>query len=83
MMNDPMAGVGAQPAAAGPEAAQGSLTSGRKEVFDPMAMQLNQQRIERVRSVMGIASGCLVGILGFTGLQGFGMNSGGNWKRSR
>lgn len=43
-----------------------------KEVFSPIVLQVNLQRIDRVRSVMGIASGCSAGILGLTGLQGLG-----------
>lgn len=43
-----------------------------KEVFDPMILQCNLARIERIQSVMGIASGCIAGISGFTGLEGLG-----------
>jgi EMC6 len=42
------------------------------EIVDPYLVQLNLARLERIRSVMGIASGCIAGILGFTGLKGFG-----------
>ena len=64
MMADPMADMGPQ-----------KLDSGamEKEVFDPMILTLNLARIERIRSVMAIASGCIAGISGFTGLQGFGV----------
>jgi EMC6 len=43
------------------------------EIVDPLVVHLNLSRIERIRSVMGIASGCTAGILGLTGLHGFGM----------
>jgi hypothetical protein len=43
-----------------------------KQVFDPMIVQVNLQRIDRIRSVMGIASGCVAGVLGLTGLNGLG-----------
>lgn len=42
------------------------------EIVDPNLVQLNLARLERIRSVMGIASGCIAGIVGFTGLEGFG-----------
>jgi hypothetical protein len=68
MMNDPMAGMGAE--ATGP-ATEDDIHS--KEVFDPMILSFNLQRIERIRSVMGIASGCIAGIAGLTGWEGIGM----------
>ena len=71
MMNDPMAGMGQDPAAS---TTPDDVDS--KEVFDPMILQFNLQRIERVRSVMGIASGCIAGIAGLTGWEGIGMNTG-------
>ena len=67
MMQDPMANLSADPAAQ--VSSDGDNT---KQVFDPMAMQMNLQRIDRIRSVMGIAAGCVAGITGLTGLQGFG-----------
>lgn len=42
------------------------------EIVDPLIVQMNLSRIERIRSVMGIASGCIAGILGLTGMEGFG-----------
>ena len=42
------------------------------EIVDPLIVQMNLSRIERIRSVMGIASGCIAGILGLTGVEGFG-----------
>ena len=67
MMNDPMAGMD-QPVSGPPT---DDIDS--KEVFDPMILQFNLQRIERIRSVMGIASGCIAGIAGLTGFEGIGM----------
>lgn len=68
MMADPMADLGSAPSA--PKAADGSLTTS-KEVSDPLILGTNLQRVDRIRSVMGIASGCVAGIGGLTGLQGF------------
>lgn len=42
------------------------------EIVDPYLVQLNLARLERIRSVMGIASGCIAGIVGLTGVEGFG-----------
>lgn len=42
------------------------------EIVDLLIVQINLSRIERIRSVMGIASGCIAGILGLTGMEGFG-----------
>ena len=66
-MIDPMAGLDGSP--------QGDMSSdaaNSKEVFDVVALQRNMQRIEKIRSVMGIASGCVSGIIGLTGLEGLG-----------
>ena len=65
MMNDPMAGMDQEPNV---NANADGVDS--KEVFDPMILQFNLQRIERIRSVMGIASGCIAGIAGLTGWEG-------------
>mmetsp|Transcript_4086 Transcript_4086/g.8755 ORF Transcript_4086/g.8755 Transcript_4086/m.8755 type:complete len:128 (-) Transcript_4086:1021-1404(-) len=66
MIADPMADLGGgQPGAASSE--MGNAT---KEVVDPMAMSMNAQRIERVKNVMGIVSGCVAGICGLTGFSG-------------
>lgn len=72
MMNDPMAGISAQPGMGGRNQPAGDSTPTTKEIFDPIAMAVNMQRIERIRSVMGITSGVAAGILGLTGLLGFG-----------
>jgi len=60
-MIDPMADLGGSGAAAETDA---------KEVFDPMALNQNMQRIDKIRSLMGIVSGCVAGICGLTGLEG-------------
>ena len=49
-----------------------SNESDAKEVFDPNALNQNMMRIDKVRSFMGIVSGCVAGISGFTGLEGLG-----------
>jgi hypothetical protein len=68
MMQDPMANLtGEAPAGQNPSSMDGGNT---KEVFDPIALQLNMQRIGRMQSVMGIAAGCVAGIAGLTGFEG-------------
>jgi len=42
-----------------------------KDVIDITSLKYNLERVDNVRSVMGIASGCLAGICGLTGLEGF------------
>jgi hypothetical protein len=70
MMQDPMANLtGETPAGQNPSNMNGGNT---KEVFDPIALQLNMQRIGRIQSVMGIAAGCVAGIAGMTGFEGLG-----------
>jgi len=64
-MIDPMAGLDGSPQGDVPADAQNS-----KEVFDVVALQRNMQRMDKIRSVMGIASGCVSGIIGLTGLEG-------------
>ena len=66
MMADPMADMGP------PKADSGLL---EREPVDPLILNMNMARIERMRSVMAIASGCIAGIAGFTGLQGFRKSS--------
>jgi EMC6 len=71
MIGDPMADMG--PGAGAEQLQQpNDNASGGKEVVDPLVLQLNLQRIDHIHSVMGVASGCVAGILGMTGLQGFG-----------
>jgi hypothetical protein len=62
-MIDPMADLGSSGAAAETDA---------KEVFDPVALNQNLQRVDNIRSLMGIVSGCVAGICGLTGLEGLG-----------
>lgn len=71
-MQDPMANLtGEAPGGQGQN--NGSMGIGNtKQVFDPVALQINMQRIDRIRSVMGIAAGSAAGIIGLTGLEGFG-----------
>ena len=69
MMQDPMANLGGPPGSQGPS---DGIQQNTKQVYDFTVMQRNQQRVDRIRSVMGIASGCFAGITGLTGLSGFG-----------
>ena len=67
MMADPMSNLtGETPKGSGDD----DLNS--KEVINGMALQANMYRIDKIRTVMGITSGCVAGILGFTSLEGFG-----------
>lgn len=69
MMNDPLANIGQDDMAA-QQGAPGEGLSHKKEIFDPMVHGVNLHRIERIRSVMGIAAGTIAGIIGLTGLDG-------------
>lgn len=66
-MMDPMADMDGNETSAVTDDMQNS-----KDIFDPMILQWNMARIERIRAVMGIASGCIAGIAGFTGIEGLG-----------
>lgn len=66
-MIDPMADIGAATPTPG---AGGDAMNVSKEVFDPIALQRNVQIIDKIRSVMGIASGCVAGTIGLTSLEG-------------
>ena len=67
-MIDPMAGI-ADSGNSGP----GDATGGEgKDVFDMAAFQLNLKKMDKIRSFMGIVSGCAAGILGLTSLSGLG-----------
>ena len=46
-----------------------------KEIFDGFAAQGNAIKMDRIRSFMGILSGCVAGILGFTGMLGIGTHA--------
>ncbi|KAL7575845.1 hypothetical protein ACA910_003164 [Epithemia clementina (nom. ined.)] len=68
MIADPMADLGTAQPGTGQGGEDGSST---KEVVDPMAMAMNMQRIDRIKNVMCIVSGCVAGICGLTGFSGF------------
>lgn len=70
MIADPMGDMSAAPADGAEDT---NNTNNSRLQFDPLAIQYNMIRIDRIRSIMGIVSGCVVGIAGITGLQGFGM----------
>ena len=61
---DPLAGIDA--ALPGPE------NSDEKDVFDLNTYRYNLMRVDTIRSVMNIASGCIAGICGLTGWEGMG-----------
>ena len=67
-MIDPMAGLDG--GGGGANDGAGGNGSGSKDVIDFGQLRLNLQRTDKVRSVMGIASGCLAGICGLTGFEG-------------
>ena len=43
-----------------------------QEVFDTNAYRANFIKMDKIRSFMGIASGCVAGVCGLTGLSGLG-----------
>eukprot|EP00543_Licmophora_paradoxa_P015736 CAMPEP_0202474602 /NCGR_PEP_ID=MMETSP1360-20130828/92471_1 /ASSEMBLY_ACC=CAM_ASM_000848 /TAXON_ID=515479 /ORGANISM="Licmophora paradoxa, Strain CCMP2313" /LENGTH=125 /DNA_ID=CAMNT_0049101739 /DNA_START=205 /DNA_END=582 /DNA_ORIENTATION=- len=59
---------GAAPGA--PTSADGGEGNSGKDVFDPIALNLNLQRVDKIKTFMGIVAGCVAGILGLTGLEG-------------
>ncbi len=63
-MIDPMAGLDA--------GVPGIQDTDEKEVIDITSLRYNLERVDKIRSVMGIASGCVAGIYGLTGLEGLG-----------
>jgi hypothetical protein len=65
-MIDPMAGVGDSAPVPGADATGGD----GKDVFDRAAASHNSQIMDRLRSFMGIVSGCVAGVLGLTGFAG-------------
>ena len=71
-MIDPMADIDhASPV--GPEMDGGGAGGdGNQEVFDSNAYKSNFAKMDRIRSFMGIASGCVAGVCGLTGLGGLG-----------
>jgi EMC6 len=66
MMPDPM---GEQEGADGNAAPS---FDNEKEFFDPLLLQFNVAKLERIQSVWGIAAGCITGICGLNGIRGFG-----------
>jgi len=48
--------------------ADADASSSTKDVFDPNALTFNLKNIDKIRSFMGIVSGCVAGILGITGI---------------
>jgi hypothetical protein len=64
IMIDPMANLDAVPAA--------DAAADEKDIIDVPTLRYNMQAIDKVRSVMGIASGCVAGICGLTGYEGLG-----------
>ena len=66
-MMDPMAGVGD---ASGPVPGADATGGEGKDVFDAAAASHNLKGMDRIRSFMGIVSGCVAGVLGLTGLEG-------------
>ena len=73
-MQDPMAnltGDQQDPSSSSDSAGGGTLGGTTTKIaIDPIAMNENMKRMDRIRSVMGIVSGCVAGICGMTGLQG-------------
>ena len=52
--------------------ADGSGDSNNQEVFDMDAFRYNFRKMDKIRSFMGIVSGCVAGVLGLTGISGLG-----------
>ena len=68
MMQDPMANL----AGGNPTTDATTTFTDSKQIFDPFIMSVNFHRMDRIHAVMGIVSGCVAGIIGLTGWQGFG-----------
>lgn len=72
-MIDPMADLDGGVSGAGQVGGDFSTIGGEgKDIFDVPSVQLNMKRMDKVRSFMGIVSGCVAGVLGLTGIEGFG-----------
>ena len=73
-MIDPMANIDPTAPTGGPEMDGGGSGGGdgSQEVFDMNAYRSNLRKMDKIRSFMGIASGCVAGICGLTGLSGLG-----------
>ena len=52
--------------------APGATDTNEKDVIDITSLRYNLERVDKIRSVMGISSGCVAGICGLTGLEGLG-----------
>ena len=63
---DPMANIGPDKAGTNEDTTGGE----GKGIFNIQAQMYNFQKIDEIKSFMGIMSGCFSGICGFTGLQG-------------
>ena len=79
MIADPMANLNDDPTSSGGGGdgsggldGENTISSSSREIIDVIALQYNYMRIDWIQSIMGIVSGCVVGIMGVTGLQGFG-----------
>ena len=68
-MIDPMANIDTPVGGGGPGG--GEMEAG-EEVFDVNAFKSNLRKIDKIRSFMGIISGCVAGVCGLTGLSGLG-----------
>lgn len=68
-MIDPMANIDPT-APAGPEMDGTGAGGDNQEVFDMNAYRSNLRKMDKIRSFMGIASGCVAGVCGLTGLSG-------------
>ena len=66
-MIDPMANLDA---GTGPTPGGDSTGGEGSDIFDFPSAQLNIQKMDTVRSFMGIVSGCVAGICGLTGFEG-------------
>lgn len=70
-MMDPMAGIDGN--------TPGVQETDEKDVIDVNSLRYNVERVDKIQSVMCIASGCVAGICGLTGLEGLGAYFG--WDR--
>jgi hypothetical protein len=76
-MIDPMADIdnpnAAMPAGGGGGSGDNNIDGDHsQEVFDTNAYRANFIKMDKIRSFMGIASGCVAGVCGLTGLSGLG-----------
>jgi len=69
-MIDPMANL--DPTAPGGNPEMDACGDASREVFDMDAYKSNFRKMDKIRSFMGIVSGCVAGICGLTGLGGLG-----------